>query len=140
MSENSLWGDLSNIVPERTPSHVLEEQATFLQGETNKILRGRTVRTVEQSGTGIIASLEVVAPSLNNYSIEVVTLSYTITSVYPVRVRDRISEKLSRASTEDELRGALKKVLTSEAVRSLLASLIAESQYSRKAQFRQRGV
>ena len=35
MSDNSLWGDLSNLVPARTPSLILQEQGE-LTAKSNK--------------------------------------------------------------------------------------------------------
>ena len=134
MSDNSLWGDLSDLAPERTPFLILQEQAGLLQGATNEILVG----SVRREMTGVVsrrvnASLQVVAPALQQYRIEILDLSYEASKLYPVRIRDYLSDEKKVVFSEDELKEALREILTSDQVRTILANLISESQYSPKA-------
>ena len=128
MSENSLWGDLSKLSPERTPSLILQEQANLLRGATSDLLLGRVHRQVLGSGRTISTSLRVVAPVLQNYSLEILELSYDTSMLYPVSVISNFSDTARIASSEDELRKELGRILTSDQVRTVLTNLIAESQ------------
>ncbi|MCY3710920.1 MAG: hypothetical protein OXG26_18665 [Caldilineaceae bacterium] len=138
MSDNSLWGDLSDLAPERTPFLVLQEQANYLQGATNEILAGRVRREMtgiarEGGARRVHASLQVVAPALQHYYVELLQLSYDASVLYPVHVRDSFSGEALDVFSEDELRELLRGILTSDAVRTILANLISESQFSQKA-------
>lgn len=133
MSDNSLWGDLSELAPERTPFLVLQEQANLLQGATNEILVGRANRRLATIPKRVKASLQVIAPVLRNYYVEILEISYDAGTLYPVHVRDSVSDEAQDVVSEDDLKEALKAILTSEAVRSILANLISESQFTQKA-------
>ena len=131
MSDNSLWGDLSELAPERTPFLVLQEQAGLLQGATNEVLVGRAHR--KMIGRTVEASLQVVAPVLQRYYVEILELSYDASMLYPVQVRASLSGGTLDAFSEDELKEFLRAILTSDQVRTILANLISESQFSQKA-------
>lgn len=139
MSDNSLWGDLSDLALERTPFLVLQEQASFLQKATNEILAGRARREmtgVDRTGGGartVIASLQVVAPALQHYYVEILEMYYDASLLYPVRVKDAFSGKTRQVFSENELKELLKEILTSDRVRTILANLISESLFSQKA-------
>lgn len=128
MLDNSLWGDLSELSPERTPSLILQEQANFLRGATRDLLIGNVRRHISGTGSTISASLRIVAPALQNYSLEILELSYDASMLYPVRIRNLFSDNPGMASSEDELKEELGKILTSDQVRTVIANLIAESQ------------
>ena len=85
-----------------------------------------------KDGRTIFAYMEIVAPALRSYSIEILRLNYTASELYPVSVGSRVSDREGEASTEDELREELREILTSNEVRSIISSLIAESQLSRQ--------
>ncbi len=139
MSDNSLWGDLSKLAPERTPFLVLQEQANYLQGATNEILLGRAHREmtgVARIGGGarrVNASLQVVAPALQHYYVELIQLSYDASLLYPVELKNILSDEAIAVCSEDRLKEALKEILASHTVRTILANLISESQFSQKA-------
>lgn len=139
MSDNSLWGDLSDLALERTPFLVLQEQASFLQKATNEILAGRAHRAmtgVDRTGGGartVNASLQVVAPALHNYFVEILEMSYDASLLYPVRVKDALSGQTRQVFSEIELKELLSEILTSDRVRTILANLITESQFSQRA-------
>lgn len=130
MSDNSLWGDLSRLVPARTPSLVLQEQANLLQNATNEILVGRAKRLITGDGSYVHAFLEIVAPALRDYSIEILRLTYDASTLYPVSVISRLLDKSEAAVSEEELRDLLREFLTSHEIRTIISSLIAESQLS----------
>ena len=131
VSDKSLWGDLSELALERTPFLILQEQADLLQGATNEILAGRVRR--EMTGRTVEAPLYVVAPALQHYHVEILEISYDASIVYPVQVRASLSGETLDVSSEDHLKEVLGEILTSDQVRTILANLISESQYSQKA-------
>ena len=133
MSDNSLWGDLSDLAPERTPFLVLQEQANYLQKATNEILVGRTRRAMTGVDRTVNASLQVVAPALQHYYVEILEMYYDASLLYPVRVKDAFSGKTRGVFSEDELKELLSEILTSDRVRTILANLISESQFSQRA-------
>lgn len=133
MSEDSLWGDLSDLAPERTPYLVLQEQANLLQRATNEILVGRVRREMKGIAKRVTAALQIVAPALQRYYVELLEISYDASILYPVQVRDYYSDNVHHVTSEQELREVLKAILTSEAVRTILANMISESQFSQKA-------
>ena len=133
MSDNSLWGDLSDLAPERTPFLVLQEQANLLQKATNEILVGRARREMRGGARTVNASLQVVAPALQHYYVEILQMSYDASVLYPVRVQDAFSGEPREVFSEDELKELLSEILTSDRVRTILANLITESQFSQKA-------
>jgi len=132
VSDKSLWGDLSELAPERTPFLLLQEQANYLQGATNEILEGRAQRQMSTVGKKVNATLDVVAPALQRYYIAILGLTYDASMLYPVDVEDFLSGVVRAASSEDELKKLLREILTSDDVRTILANLIAESQFSQR--------
>ena len=76
--------------------------------------------------------MEVVASALQNYSFEILRLSYDASMIYPVTIRDFYSGTVTRVSSEDEFKEELQAILSSNAVRTVLANLISESQLSLK--------
>lgn len=138
MSDKSLWGDLSELAPERTPFLVLQEQANYLQGATNEVLIGRArreMRGVARTGGAreVSASLQVVAPALQHYHLDILELSYDASSLYPVQVKDFLSDIATAVLSEEDLKELLREILTSDHVRTILANLISESQFSQKS-------
>lgn len=133
MSDNSLWGDLSDLALERTPFLVLQEQASFLQKATNEILVGKTRRAMTGVDRTVNASLQVVAPALQHYYVEILEMYYDASLLYPVRVKDAFSGQTRQVFSEDELKELLRDILTSDRVRTILANLITESQFSQRA-------
>lgn len=124
----NLWGDLGSIKAERTPTTVLREQAAALGPLTKGVLRGN-VETGQRYGR-FSATLSIVAPAVNDYEFAVAEISYGI-NLYPVSlVADW--EKNQRDSTvecedEEALTAALEQILTSDRVRRVITSLIAQS-------------
>jgi len=132
VSEDSYWGDLSEIVPEESPFLLLQRQADLLKNATSGLLEGKARRRFSSIGRPIEASMEVVASALQNYSFEILRLSYDASRIYPVVIRDFYSGTVTRVSSEDEFKEELQAILSSKEVRTVLANLISESQLSVK--------
>jgi hypothetical protein len=128
MSTKSLWGQLPTIEGIRTPTQVLKEQATALTNMTNSVLQGDVSVGREYGNFSI--DLNIVAPMLDNYHYHVVRATHGL-DLYPVTIApgwelyDR-KEKIECAD-ESELETALGKILSSQKVRSVVASLLAQS-------------
>ena len=132
MTEESFWGDFSNLAPQETPYILLQRQADFLRSATSGILEGRARRRYSSVGRPIEASLHVIAPALQNYSVEILRVSYDASRIYPITMRDFYTERYYTAVNEYDFEEKLKVVLTSDQVKSVIGNLIAESQLSRE--------
>lgn len=130
MSAKSLWGGLEDIDTVRTPSMILQEQAGLLGELTNEVLEGQVGRDNIQDDNRIAVSLYVVAPAIQRYRVQILSLNYSYATVYPVGVSDSIQGRLRQARTEDELLSILKEILSSSYVKNVIATLISESRVS----------
>ena len=130
MSAESLWGSLEDIDTVRTPSMILQEQAGLLGKLTNEVLEGRVGRDIVQDENKMFVSLYVVAPAIQRYSVQILSLNYSYATAYPVIVLDSIKRRQRQANTEDDLLSILKDILSSSHVRNVIATLIAESRMS----------
>jgi hypothetical protein len=128
MPTKSLWGQLPVTEGIKTPTEVLKEQATALMNVTRSVLQGDVSVTREYDEFRI--DLHIVAPVLDNYHYLVVRVTHDI-SLYPVTVVpgwDLFNrENTVKCGDESELEAALGKILSSERVRSVVASLLAQS-------------
>jgi hypothetical protein len=79
---DDLWGELPDVENIRTPHAILLEQASLLNAKTKGLLVARVTRT--QSGAQFGNVLQIVAPSLNNYSYGVCSVGHSI-SLYPLQ-------------------------------------------------------
>jgi|ERR1700676_1324091 len=124
MSQQSLWGELPASSETKSPIAILREQATALRDATNGMLTGDVSATA--SDMRFTASLYVVAPALNNYRYEVLTVQHPV-AFYPVAIRSRAVLRPLEAKNEEEFLGHLEKILTSRKIHSVIASLISMS-------------
>lgn len=129
MSPKNLWGSLQTMDSARTPTVVLQEQAGLLGQLTDEILAGRVSRSsVYKKPDRIGASLTVVAPALGHYIVSILSVEYPLAVAYPALVHNNIDENEWQVETEEELNKVLSDILSSENVRKIISSLIAESQ------------
>ena len=130
MSAESLWGGLEDIDTVRTPSVILQEQAGLLGQLTNEVLQGKVKRDplVDlRESLNVKMTLYIVAPALQSYSVKILDLEYSYTAAYPVSVDSSLDGSQWRATHEDGLKDILKRILSSQAVTNVIATLIAES-------------
>ncbi len=131
MTHQNLWGNLESVDPVRTPTVILQEQAGLLGQLTNEILEGEVSRSpVHRKPNSIAATLYVVAPALKNYAVRILSIEYTLAVAYPALVYNSMDDDERQAKSEEELVGILGEILSSENVRKIISSLIAESQLS----------
>ena len=130
MTEQNLWGDLTEIDIVRTPAMILQEQAALLGQLTNEVLNGLVRRDSLVPENKFNMALYIVAPALSRYRFKVLELSYRVDEAYPVVVRDSIGGYKVEVHDEAELIEILKALLTSESVKRVISTLISESQMS----------
>ena len=121
----NLWGDLPIEDNVRTPYIILKEQASILTKATNGLLIGEvTKRRVNVNKTE--CDLIIKVPSINNYTISIVDITYPVT-IYPLHIKsDFTKHTLTECKTEEELENALHNRLSSEEVRRIISGLLSE--------------
>lgn len=125
MSETiSLWGELPEVEAIRLPVIILREQAVKLTELTNGLLRGEV--PTSKTHEGLRHHLLIVAPSLDNYSFTVLTITHGII-VYPVLVYDAANGKHYKCNIEDEFVKVVSEILSSDSTRETLKALLAQS-------------
>lgn len=146
MAGKDLWGEIPSIEKIPPPVLLLREQADILAEKTEGVLQGRVHITavpegqdflaspvraaLERAMLGVkgkfVASLHIVAPALNSYSIAVVELLYDV-KPYPVVVRSKLRDQEKLCSNETELQDALQDILSSQEVKDVIALLLSHS-------------
>ena len=149
---DNLWGDLP-VEDFRTPHVVLREQASILTEKTEGKLVGNVVKgkfssvsyptiNAELSGVtpkmsnklkdkrnkyALTSRLEIVVPSINNYSISIVEIDCPL-EMYPSRIMNLVIDdyQYQECRTEVELKQALAEILSSDRVRKIIAGLLTE--------------
>jgi hypothetical protein len=129
---NDLWGTLPAMEEIRTPYTVLLEQALLLEEKTDGLLIGRVERYLPPDDPSVPQpegelELLIVAPELDDYSYVVLSITYPVATLYPVTVEyDNKDDKSIICHSEKELLPALKKILSSEKTRRVIANLLAQ--------------
>ena len=147
----SLWGDLPVEESIRTPHVILKEQASILTEATNGLLVGKVVREnfkatllilpkhaisfetfkdlqkkqeKQKQYTGT-SRLEILVPSINNYSISILDVDYP-PKMYPLRIMSSITDEYQykECQTESEFNEKLAKILSSPDVKRIIAGLL----------------
>ncbi|MFZ2452211.1 MAG: hypothetical protein WAW36_17015 [Methylovulum miyakonense] len=108
-----------NIKP---PVAILKE----LGQELERITQGLLVTKVEQSNNGDDFYLEfyITAPSLNNYSYEVFSISHDI-NFYPLNVF-ALNQPAKNANNQEELEAIFKEIFSNNKVRKVINGLLAQ--------------
>jgi hypothetical protein len=142
MTTPDLWGKLPTGDTIRTPHAILKEQAALLTEKTNGLLIGEVerqatrewseVRTDKGSPETFMSILYIVVPALVNYHYAVVAIRYNLT-LYPLVLEDLNGlafqsphEGTKPCETEREFMAALKQVLSSARLHSVVAGLLAQ--------------
>jgi hypothetical protein len=122
----NLWGELPTIEKIRTPLSILREQAAFLGQLTNRLLEGEVVvnsTTIEQ----IEAHLNIIAPTLDSYSVTILTIRYGFLDMYPVHLQHALDDSVRiSAKDEESLINALQRILTSVSVQKVIKVLLIQ--------------
>ncbi len=79
-----LWGDLdAKTLVRRTPLTIMREQAAILGQKTGNIVEARVVTETQYTGEFYIG-LDLVVPSLDNYTYRLLKIAHPIT-LYPIK-------------------------------------------------------
>ncbi len=122
MAEN-LWGDLPGAEDVKTPLAFLREQAEQLSSLSTGVLEGTVKSSTDFLGR-FLHELSIVVPALGGYRYSVVTVRHDL-ELYPLTVIREGDE--IRAEDADDYVDILRTVLSSDAVRRVIAALLAQS-------------
>ena len=124
MADN-LWGDFATFPKLRTPKSILREQADLLNRHTDGIVVAEI--TDDSDILYLKCSLELVAPTLNNYRYSVVSVRHKI-GVFPCQLLPFGSlSGMVNCGTEAEFIETLGRHLGSDKVRGVVSALMAQS-------------
>jgi hypothetical protein len=82
METQNLWPDFLTE-DTKTPRAILQEQAAYLAKRTNNALLGEVWQLKNSQNENLVYSFNIVAPALQNYRYQLLTVSYTMPG-YPV--------------------------------------------------------
>ncbi len=125
MTVKDLWGELPTQDLVRNPYTILREQAALLGEKTENLLEGRVRRTGYSSG--FMLFLDIVAPTLDNYSYTVLIVTHGI-ELYPVRMKAEgytTEAELKEYKGEKQFVEALSEILISNQIRKVIAGLLS---------------
>ena len=123
MTAENLWGKLPLTEKLRTPYGILREQGQILQDMTEGLLIGRVVRDID--GNRFLLNLDIVAPSLNNYSYQIIRAWHDL-ELYPILVGTQETQKMIKCADEKEFIEVLKTALSSPKSRRIVSVLLAQ--------------
>jgi hypothetical protein len=121
----NLWGDIPKKPSILTPLSVLKRQASLLGDLTGGSLSGEV--TTMASADGLMHVLVIVASSLNNYRVEVLSVRHGLL-LYPTRITNRISGDRAEAPDQTALVSIIREILSSGPVRGVVEALLAQVQ------------
>jgi hypothetical protein len=122
-----LWPDEVAVTDVITPLAILNYQASQLRQKTKNLLEAE-VSTDHVSKKGyVLHHFELIAPALGRYRYRLFTAGHKDEFVYPVEVKTNEGEEPIEAATQQEFLKVLGQVLWSSRARSVIQSLIAQS-------------
>lgn len=143
--EQNLWGNLTfegkNLV--KSPKKILEEQADFFNSNNNWIIcsvmssfedhevswldMNNPFEEAEQKEKDLVLKMKLTVPSLNNYSIVILTVKYLVSKIYPCKLKNLItSGEWKEVDSEDSFNEELKAILKSADISKLLTNLYSQ--------------
>jgi hypothetical protein len=118
-----LWGQFPKAAQVKSPSFILEQQANVLTQRTNGLLQGQVSLSRHTPGRGsFYISLLILAPSLDNYIYEVLSVIHEI-PFYPATILAEEGEV--KCNDEEAFEKAVGAVLQSERIRKVVSGLLA---------------
>ena len=120
MAVQDLWGNFQ-LEAVRTPLVILREQAAALGPKTQNLVEAE-VSTSTFRGE-FRHRFELVVPTFDDYRYDLLTLTHDI-EIYPLHLEYPADTELSRVvSSEDELKEALQKALSSTHTQQIISRL-----------------
>ena len=132
MQPKNLWGemDLHRKLPD--PVLWIQKQAELVEELTGGELVGRVRRRVSSHTGGMFwVDLAILAPYLENYTAEIVNVTYDPT-IYPITLTNAMTMEQHACESEGEFIEKLGEILSSEKVRDYISALITHSRQGRK--------
>jgi len=112
----------STVIP---PVVFLKEQASALTKKTNGLVEGHIESS--QDGSSFIHRFNFVAPALGHYTVSFLRVIHEI-DLYPITVEDTLRNTTYQAAqSKEEFEGVLLKAFSTEKVKKVIHSLIAQS-------------
>jgi hypothetical protein len=120
---DSIFDDVIEVDSVKPPIAVLKELVQALEKKTQGLLTGK----VEQNIWASEFKLEfyITAPSLNNYSYEVFSLTHNL-NFYPLDIRSSNENTFSKVNDPEELEVKLKTIFSSPEVKRVINGLLAQ--------------
>ena len=128
MAVENLWGDLPLDDIQPTPLAILKTQAIALEEQSRGLLTGRVNTTSginSEEKEVFIHIFSLLAPALGNYSVEVLRAVHPI-ELYPVRLRDSMSDRIVVAHDDAGLKEQVGRILQSDRLRQVIKSLLSQ--------------
>jgi hypothetical protein len=91
---------------------------------TKGVLEGYV--STSKSGQSLTHTLAIIAPALNQYIFLVLTVNHRL-EVYPATVRNEMAGEDREVQNEEQLTAAVREILSSERVKSVVAGLLSQS-------------
>ena len=131
MSDNkqgSFWGEISADSAERTPITVLNEQAAAISQLTNLHLKGvvSSAEAASYQSFDFEASLDVLAPTLNNYRLEIVKIYFPL-EFFPLKLSVPHTKNEYELRSLEAFEPRLKRILQSDGVMERVRKLLAHA-------------
>ena len=108
----------------KPPIAVLKELAQGLEKRTQGLLVGKIEQTVYQDRSFIL-DFYITAPSLNNYSYQVLKINHDI-DFYPLKVTGSEINSSVQANNQKELEDFLKFIISTPEVKKVINGLLAQ--------------
>lgn len=81
----------------------------------------------EQKEKDLVLKMKLTVPSLNNYSIVILSAKYLVSTIYPCKLKNLITNgEWKEVSSEDSFNKELKAILSSTDVSKLLTNLYSQ--------------
>jgi hypothetical protein len=145
MDNDDLWGDLPESDNATNPAILLRQQASLLGSKTQNVLTGMVTRVPQRPGGLLSAALVgeqgrtdqkeqmielrflIRCSALDNYTFHVLTLRYSLLTIFPVHVHNEASGEDHTCRSDDDLREALQQIFASLQVRRVISALLREA-------------
>ncbi|WP_295390093.1 hypothetical protein [uncultured Thiodictyon sp.] len=119
----NLWGSLPEVSPVLAPVAILREQGQMLAQATKGLLYAEA--RFQPASSGFEVAMRIVAPSLNNYTYEILRVGHGV-ELYPAWVT--ADAEPIECHDERAFEEAVAKVLQSDRVRRAISGLLAQIQ------------
>lgn len=143
--EQNFWGNVSlkEIKLVNSPKKILEEQAnifntgnkwivcsvmsSFEDHDVSWLDVNNPFEEAEQKEKDLVLKMKLTVPSLNNYSIVILSAKYLVSTIYPCKLKNLITNgEWKEVDSEDSFNKELKDILSSAGVSKLLTNLYSQ--------------